>query len=196
MLDKAVNMAVTTCKCILLTAILAFDFLLLKYVPWVTEVLIRMKYYVAMLLILSAVVTFVPFRIAKLKTSLHKNELLAVGALFCIPFLYLTITAYSQTVYKLIPTNRGGSYSVVQACVRLDEKIGKRFSAIMDRKSNNTTIPVFVIEETADTLYLVRPYSLFSKVERDVYAIGKHNVRGIDFSANSYRHPTVNPISR
>jgi hypothetical protein len=99
--------------------------------------------------------------------------------IFSAIILYLVLLSYAFGVYPIIPANRGGKRPITQAVIVISDKVSLQYPEIIDKKSVDqyATIPLSILEQTGDTLYLVKPQPPFSEQHIEcVYVIKRSDI--------------------
>lgn len=130
-------------------------------------------------------------KINTIQINRHKYKLLLYSLFFLVPLFYLIIVAYSSSVYRILPINRGGRLPVTSATISFKNNIKffkTEWPPLIDIDThidtNTCTIgPVFIIEQNEeDICFLLDKYPAFGSPKfKKVYAIKKADLYSITY---------------
>jgi hypothetical protein len=178
---------------------LYFDLFMALKVCWAWSAISAMRYY----LLLVAMLVYMGLQTRKaLRQAKDKNvqmEMLLINAIFYVVTIYLTITAYSYTVYKTVPTSRGGALPVVSTTLQLSTDVASIYPEIISSNdpSRILTRPLFLVDGGSDCVYAVTNFNPFDSFEGNhVYVFKAGQVISVSYEpynvrSNEWSH--VNP---
>lgn len=142
---------------LMLTISIIFDYIIVTQLEWMKIdklwTVIRFYLFIAGMLGLALFVLVKrlkrPFREQK-----HRYKLLMFSLFFLVPLFYLMLTAYSSSVYRILPVNRGGKLPITRATIILKSSETER--PLIDIDTNKGVIgPLFILEQNEEDIYFI-----------------------------------------
>lgn len=171
--DKLYELSVNAIKLVLITFSVYFDVILINSISWFGYVLYKSRYFILFVLIFSILITFVPFRFNTLDNEKNRTLLATMSSVIASIIFYLTIVSYSLGLYPVLPFSKGGAYPVALTILNIKKDIAKNLPEIVAKSDStkNETIPLFVVEESSNFLYLTKPYAVENIPDSPIYSL-------------------------
>lgn len=141
-----------------------FDVFIWVKIPWARAAILAMRYYAALVGMLAYMIFQTRKILGRSADEKVQMEMLLINGIFIVVTLYLTITAYSYTVYKMIPTSRGGALPVVMTLLNLNSNAAAMYPEIMANTPNRTR-PLFLVDGGSDCVYVTPNFNPFEPFE-------------------------------
>lgn len=154
-----------------------FDIFILVRIDWALQTLWAMRYYALLvgMLIYMAFQTRRTLRL--LQDEKLRTQTLLISGIFFVVVFYLTVTAYSYTVYRVIPNSRGGKLPVVATIFKVSSNAALIYPEIMSTNLASQTRPLFLIEQGNDYYYALTNYPVFGELSFNrIYAFKSEDI--------------------
>ena len=169
---------------LMLTTSIIFDYIIVTQIAWmkIDKIGTVMRFYLFMAGMFGITLFMLVKRLERpFQKPKHRYNLLMFCLFFLVPMFYLMLTAYSSSVYRILPVNRGGKLPVTRATIILKSSETER--PLIDIDTNEGAIgPLFIVEQNEEDVYFILDkYPAFGDPKfGKVYAMKKADIFSIE----------------
>ncbi len=166
-----------------------FDCVVFKKIDWTWQLLWASRFYLLFIAMILYIIWQTKRNLAKITNEHHQMRLLLVSGIFISVALYLAVTAFSYTIYRIIPSSRGGKLPAVAAVLQLSPAATAIYPDIMAKGKTGCTVSLYLMEQGEQYVYLMPEYNPFGLLDfTHIYVFKKEDVLAISYEPCDLRN--------